>query len=89
MNLLVIANHDGQQVDPSSLSVIEFARQVAGEGGLVQVLLLGYQIDDAVEQIHRQVDQQEDQDDHQDAPLGDRYVPLEDGIHQKGPQARP
>ena len=45
MNLLVIANHDGRQVDRSSLSAIEFARQVAGEEGLVQVLLLGYQID--------------------------------------------
>ncbi|MFC1996168.1 electron transfer flavoprotein subunit alpha/FixB family protein [Chloroflexota bacterium] len=45
MNLLVIANHDGQQVDRSSLSAIEFARQIAGEEGLVQVLLLGYRID--------------------------------------------
>ena len=50
MNLLVVTNHDGQQVDRASLSAIEFARQAAGENGLVQLLLLGHQIDAVAEE---------------------------------------
>lgn len=50
MNLLVVANHDGQQVDRSSLSAVEFARQASGKDGLVQILLLGHQIDAMAEE---------------------------------------
>ncbi|MFN2237314.1 MAG: electron transfer flavoprotein subunit alpha/FixB family protein [Anaerolineales bacterium] len=49
MNLLVVANHDGQQVDRASLSAVEFARQASGKDGLVQILLLGHQIDAVAE----------------------------------------
>ncbi|MBN2503190.1 MAG: FAD-binding protein [Anaerolineales bacterium] len=53
MNILVIATHNGHQVDRSSLSAIEFARQIAGDAQFVQVLLLGHQIDAAVAHASR------------------------------------
>ena len=51
MNALVFATHDGQQLDPATACVVTAARQlVAGNQGLVHVLILGHQVADVAAQ---------------------------------------
>lgn len=74
MNLLVVANHNGQQVDQSSLSTIEFARQAAGEEGLIQMLLLGHRINTVAEEAAHYAPVLYADHEILDDPLSDRFA---------------